>query len=196
MWNHPQMIARIHVDRDDASDGTLEQIGNAGQRIIWNRLWRRRARTTSHGPCRQCLAGHLRVIAFTGWRKNRWRTPAGGSDEDHARRRVRRWRPGDVGAATPTRAEVRGTFPFRIAAMRRRHEQGGEQVPLARALQRELANLRREINQVFFPPALQIEWRGSGRMRLRRRQLLAGHFRLRRGPIDDGPDWLPCVPVV
>ena len=127
--HHPQVLAGVHVDRRDAAHRSLEDVGDADQRIVGHRR-RRRLLAARGDPVGQRLAGHLVVVALGRRREDRRRAAVHRGDEDHAGLRIRgRWA-GDVRAATAARADVRRALALLVAAMRRRREQRRQQVEL------------------------------------------------------------------
>ena len=193
--NHPQVFAGVHVDRGDAADRSLEEVRDAGQRIVGDDR-RRRFLTARRDPRGQRLAGHLVVVAFGCRRQQRRRAAARGRDEDHARARIGCRGPRDVRAATAAGADVRRALALLVAAMRRRGKQGREQIEFPRALERQLPDLRRVVDQVRLGAALEVVRRGLGHVRLRPRELFFRHERRGRRAIDDRPDRFARVPVV
>ena len=81
-----------------------------------------------------------------------------------------------------------------IVAVHRRLEERTHPDPLE-PLQRHLAELRREVDQVVLGDPLHLVGGRTGRERLRRRQLLAGNLGMGHGPLLDGPDGLTGLPV-
>ena len=81
-----------------------------------------------------------------------------------------------------------------VAALGRRREQRTA-VPLRQRLERERSQLRRERHDVIVRKALPVEWWWLRRERLALRRLLAGHGRLRYGPLVNGPQRLAGLPI-
>ena len=145
--------------------------------------------TARDGPRRDRLAGHPRRIPLLRRREHHRRAAADRRDEHDAGRRIGRGRADDVGAAVAARAGVRRALPFRVAAMRRRRRTAA---PAGRGLcARSSASLRISgVKSIRSSSRRPCRSNGAGLVgcALRRRQLLARHLRLRRGPLDDRPD--------
>src|SRR5688572_19929502 len=96
----------------------------------------------------------------------------------------------DVHAARFTREEPGAGNTFLVAAMNRRIERRHDHALLPRALERQLPDLGRVVDDVTLGAAEALKGQRLDRERLRRRQLFTRHLRQRHLSFLETPDWL------